>query len=248
MLPGNLDDMLAQVAAAGYTAVETVGDHGCSAGEMRALLDRHGLRVISSHLQLEALRDHLPEVIAFNQAIGNDTLVAPYIASLHGEGRAGVFLETGRLLGELARRCQAAGMRLLYHNHHWEMVEIDGKLAIDWLFEGAGPALGFEPDLAWIVAGGVDPRTVLQRYTGRCLRVHVKDLAPTGERPEDAVLDGVVMADVGSGTLDWTRLLPAAHAAGTAWYIVEHDNPRDPVASISRSLAFLRRQLMEPLP
>lgn len=243
-LPGSFDDTLAQVAAAGFAGVETVGDHGRTADEMRALLDKHGLRVISTHLQLQALQDHTREIIAFNQALGNDTLVVPYIAALRGETRASVYQETGRLLGELARRCQAEGMRLLYHNHNWEMVETDGRLAIDWLFESAGPQnLGFEPDLAWISAAGVDPVNLLQRYAGRCLRVHVKDLAPQGERPEDAILDGVVMADVGSGTIDWPRVLAAARDAGAEWYIVEHDNPRDPIASVSRSSAYLRQQL-----
>lgn len=242
-LPGSFDETLAQVAAVGFSAVETVGDHGCTAAEMNAVLDRHHLQVISTHLQLDALRNNLPEIITFNQAIGNDTLVAPYIPYLVGEKRAGVFQETGRLLGEIARRCQAEGMRLLYHNHHWEMVELDGKLALDWLFDSAGESLGFEPDLAWITFAGVDPLALLQRYAGRCLRVHLKDLGTTDPNSPDQVMDGAVMADVGSGRLDWPALLPAAREAGAAWYIVEHDNPRDPIASISRSLTYLRQQL-----
>ena len=180
-MPENFDETLALVAEAGFSALETVGEHDCTATEMLALLDKHRLRVISTHLQLETLRDHMHEIIAFNQAIGNDTLVVPYIPSLVGEKRASVFRDTGELLGELGRRCQAAGMRLLYHNHHWEMVEIEGRLALDWLFDAAGPdSLGFEPDLAWIEFGGVDPVALLQRYSGRCLRVHIKDLAPKG--------------------------------------------------------------------
>jgi sugar phosphate isomerase/epimerase len=246
-LPGNFDETLAQIAAAGFTAVETVGDHGCTADAMRALLENHGLRVISTHLQLDALRNHMPEIIAFNQAIRNDTLVVPYIPALRGETRASVFQETGQLLGELGRRCRAQGMRLLYHNHDWEMRAIEGRLALDWLFDSAGPDLGFEPDLAWIASADVDPVALMQRYIGRCLRVHAKDLAPSGERPEDALWDGIVMADVGSGTLDWPRLLAAARDAGAAWYIVEHDNPRDPIASIAQSLAYLRRQLPQIL-
>jgi sugar phosphate isomerase/epimerase len=56
-------------------------------------------------------------------------------------------------------------------------------------------------------------------------------------------MDGAVMTDVGAGSLDWPTLLPAARAAGAAWYVVEHDNPRDPVASITNSLAYLQQQL-----
>ncbi len=243
-LPGSFDETLAQVAATGYTAVETVGDHGYSADEMNALLRKHGLRVISTHVQLDALREQTNEIIAFNQAIGNDMLVVPYIQALRGAADASVYQEHGALLGELGQTCQAQGMQLLYHNHNWEMIEINGKLAIDWLFERAGAGnLGFEPDLAWISATNVDPIALLQRYAGRCPRVHVKDLARPGERLEDALFDNIVMADVGDGTVDWTRVLPAAHAAGATWYIVEHDNPRDPIGSISRSQAYLRSQL-----
>lgn len=243
MLSGSFDDTLAKVVGVGYTAVETVGNHGCTATEMRALLNKHGLQVIASHLSLDELRNNLPEVIAFNQAIGNDTLVAPYIPYLVGEKRAGVFQETGQLLDKLAQRCQTEGMRLLYHNHHWEMVEIDGKLALDWLFDSAGESLGFEPDLAWITFAGVDPILLLRRYTGRCLRVHVKDLGNTDPNSPDQVMDGAVIADVGSGSLDWPALLPAARDAGATWYIVEHDNPRDPVINVSNSLAYLQQQL-----
>ncbi|GIK40785.1 MAG: xylose isomerase [Chloroflexota bacterium] len=242
-LPGTFDETLAQVAGVGYTAVETVGDHGCTPAEMRALLDKHGLQVIATHLPLDSLRNNLPQIITFNQAIGNDVLVAPYIPYLVGEKRASIFQETGQLLGELAQRCQAEGMRLLYHNHHWEMVEIDGKLALDWLFDSAGDSLGFEPDLAWIIFGGVDPVALLQRYAGRCLRVHVKDLGTVGPDSSEPLMDGAVMADVGAGSLDWPALLPAARDAGAAWYIVEHDNPPDPVASVSNSLAYLCQEL-----
>lgn len=243
MLPGTFDETLAKVAGVGYTAVETVGDHGCTAAEMRALLDKHGLQVIATHLPLDGLQNNLSQIMAFNQAIGNDTLVAPYIPYLVGEKRASVFQETGQLLGELAQRCQAEGMRLLYHNHHWEMVELEGKLALDWLFDAAGDSLGFEPDLAWITFGGVDPVALLQRYAGRCLRVHVKDLGTAGPDSSEPLMDGAVMTDVGAGSLDWPTLLPVARDAGAAWYIIEHDNPRDPVASVSNSLTYLRQQL-----
>jgi sugar phosphate isomerase/epimerase len=209
---------------------------------MGELLAKHGLRAISSHLQLDALRERADTIIAFNRAIGNTTLVVPYIPELRAATDAGPYREYGRILGELARQCRAAGLGLLYHNHSWELQAFDGQLAIDLLFEAAGPELGFEPDLAWSAAGGYDPAELLRRYAGRCPRVHIKDLAPQGERPEDALFDGIVMADVGAGTLGWPTLLPAAKAAGAEWFIVEHDNPRDPIASISRSLQYLRGQ------
>ena len=138
-------------------------------------------------------------------------------------------------------------MRLLYHNHNWEMAELEGRLALDWLFDAAGPGnLEFEADLAWIEFGGVDPVALLQRYSGRCPRIHAKDLAPKGQNLQEAVR-GAVMADVGYGTLKWPEYLAAARAAGAEWYIIEHDNPREPIASVSRSLAYLSQVLPDIL-
>jgi sugar phosphate isomerase/epimerase len=125
-----------------------------------------------------------------------------------------------------------AGVRLLYHNHDFEMDVFDGQPAIAWLLETAQPQnLGFEPDLAWIVAGGQDAPGLLARFAGRCPRIHMKDL---GDDPEEHGL-----ADVGSGRLAWDELLPAVVAAGAEWLVVEHDHPRDPIASVRRSREFL---------
>jgi sugar phosphate isomerase/epimerase len=125
-------------------------------------------------------------------------------------------------------------MTLLYHNHAFEMASIEGRPAIDWLLDAA-PQLGFEIDLAWVQRGGQNGVELLQRYAGRCARVHAKDLAPEGEN-----LDQMGFADVGHGVLDWNALLPAAKAAGAEWLIVEHDLPLDALASVRRSYEFLQ--------
>ena len=139
-------------------------------------------------------------------------------------------------LDGLGRRASFAGMRLLYHNHDFEMVVIDGKPAISWLLEAAKPEnVGFEPDLAWIVFGGQDAVGLLQQYSGRVPRVHAKDLG------DNAAEHG--LADVGSGRLDWDAILPAAEAAQAEWLVVEHDFPTDPLASIQRSQTFLAEKL-----
>ena len=79
---------------------------------------------------------------------------------------------------------------------------------------------------------------LLQQFAGRCPRIHCKDVAPEGENQ-----DQMGFADVGYGTLDWSALLPAAKAAGAEWYIVEHDLPKQPLASVKRSFEFLAKQL-----
>jgi sugar phosphate isomerase/epimerase len=135
-------------------------------------------------------------------------------------------------------------MRFMYHNHDFEMVIIDGKPAIDWLMEGvaqtAGPVnVGLELDVAWAQYGGQDVPSLLQRFAGLVSHLHAKDLAvDPAANPEEKGL-----ATVGSGKLDWDAILPAAKEAGVEWYIVEHDFPSDPFASIRSSYEFLARKL-----
>jgi len=238
-LEQTLDVTLGQVAAAGYSGVETINDHGLAAAEMKDLLAKHSLKAICTHVSLALAEDNLAAVIAFNKAIGNDCICVPALPQEERNRDAKGWLEMGRRLGAIGQRCAGEGMRFLYHNHAWEMVEMDGKPAIDWLFEGASPEhLLWEPDLAWIVRGNADPLALLKRHAGRCARIHVKDVAPAGQNE-----DQMGFADVGHGTMDWSVILPAAKAAGGEWYIVEHDLPKDPVQSINRSCEFLQKAL-----
>jgi sugar phosphate isomerase/epimerase len=188
---------------------------------------------------LAALEKDLDGVIAFHQAIGNPVITIPYLAEeLRPTDEAG-WAALGERFGKLGKRIAEAGMRLLYHNHAFEMERTNGKLFIEWMLDSTDPAyLQWEPDLAWVVKGEADPVPLLQKYAGRCPRIHVKDLAPAGTREDEKG-----MADVGFGTLDWDVLLPAARAAGAEWYIVEHDLPRDPLHTIRRSYDYLKGKM-----
>lgn len=232
-------ELLAEVAAIGYTGVETIGTHNLSAEEMKSLLRKHGLKACSTHVALKTLQSDLDGVIAFNQAIGNQVIVVPFLAPEDRGTTSAAWTALGGQLDMLGQRCTAEGMQLLYHNHAFEMETIEGKLAIDWMMEAASAAnVGFEMDLAWVARGGVSGVELLGRYQGRCPRVHCKDLAPAGQNE-----DQMGFADVGHGTLDWASLLPAAKKAGAEWYIVEHDLPKEPLVSIRRSFEFLKSQL-----
>jgi sugar phosphate isomerase/epimerase len=233
------DELLSEVAAIGYTGVETVGDHGLSADEMRDLLQKHGLQICSAHVALAKLEADFDAVIEFHTAVGNPIIVIPWIPEAARAPEAAGWFQLGRQLGELGRRVRDAGLQLMYHNHAFEMAKLEGKLAIDWLLDGAeAENLGFEIDLAWVQRGGQNGVELLERYRGRCPRVHCKDLAPEGQNQDE-----MGFADVGYGVLDWASLLPAAKAAGAEWYIVEHDLPKAPLESIRRSFDFLKDKI-----
>lgn len=235
-------EVLAAVAGAGFAGVELAGTFapGMPAAELRALLDAAGLRVVSNHVALHLLEADLPGVIRAQKTLGNDTIVVPWLPEELRGKTADSWKALGARVGALAKRCQHAGMRLLYHNHDFEMAVIDGKLALDWLMEGAGTDLvGLELDVAWAKIGGQDPAAILQRYSGRCWLLHCKDaIADPSSEPATRGL-----ADVGAGTVDWDAVLPAAKAAGVEWWVVEHDFPAEPLQSIRNSYNFLAGKL-----
>jgi sugar phosphate isomerase/epimerase len=237
-------ELLAAIADAGYSGVELAGTFapGMDPAELRGLLDEAGLQVVSAHISLAALEADLPGVISAQKTLGNDTIIVPWVAPDQRGQTADTWKALGARLAAIARRCAHAGMKFMYHNHDFEMVVIDGRPAIDWLLQGAADAgvpIGFEMDVAWAQHGGQDVPTLLDRYAGRVARLHAKDLAvDPAANPDEKGL-----ADVGSGKLDWDAILPAAKAAGVEWYVVEHDFPSDPLASIRRSYAFLAGKL-----
>lgn len=230
-------ELISTVAGVGYTAVELVGTPGLSGGDVAAILQENGVQAVSAHVGIQGMRDDLAGTIAFHQAVGNSHLIVPAPPSeLRESTNAGAWRALGAELGGYAVRCADAGMVVGYHNHWWEMTEVDGKRCIDWLLEGDPSGKVFlEPDLAWAAKGGADPLALLKQYAGRCPRVHAKDLAKPGENA-----DQMGLADVGHGILDWDAIIPAAKAAGAEAFVVEHDLPADAVASVRRSLEFLK--------
>jgi sugar phosphate isomerase/epimerase len=239
-------EMLEQIAAIGYTGVEIAGTFapGMPAADLRKLLDAAGLKAVSAHVSLNDMESDLPGAVRAQKTLGNDVLIIPWVSEEVRGKTADSWKALGARLGRLAKRCQHAGMRFMYHNHDFEMATIDGKLAIDWLMEGAvqaasGVPVGYEIDMAWVQRGGQDVVDLLNRYSGRVARVHAKDLAvDPAANPQE-----MGFAAVGSGKLDWEKILPAAQEAGVEWYVVEHDSPADAFANIRSSYEFLASRL-----
>ncbi len=128
-------------------------------------------------------------------------------------------------------QAKSAGMRFAYHNHDFELRSVDGQRPLDLLLKETDPSLvDFEMDLYWVVFGGGDPLDFFNRYPKRFPMVHVKDSAgPPDNR----------MVDVGQGKIDFRSIFAQSDKAGIKHYIVEHDQPADPIATIRNSYNYL---------
>ena len=80
-------------------------------------------------------------------------------------GTAIDFFEDGDFLkrrldayNELGRRCKAAGMDFMYHNHSHEWAVVDGKTIFDHIVAETDPDLvGFDLDVYWAYRAAQDP-------------------------------------------------------------------------------------------
>jgi sugar phosphate isomerase/epimerase len=115
-----------------------------------------------------------------------------------------------------------AGLTVAYHNqdYEFEMLE-DGSTPLNHLLT-ADPDLLLELDLGWAWRAGRDPVQLIEQYASRLWAVHLKDVAPFGQKREEHG-----WADVGTGVLPWTQIWQALNQASVPLRFVEHNGPAD---------------------
>jgi sugar phosphate isomerase/epimerase len=248
-LQKDFDETLARVAAIGYKEVEFAGYFGRSPADVRAALRANGLTGISSHVGFNTLGDRWPDVVEAARTVGHEHLV---VASVDDVSRTqpNIWPRVAEQFNRAGEVCNAAGIRLAYHNHMFEFASLAGtaKRPYEIILESTDSSLvSLQMDLCWIVAAGQDPSIYFQRYPGRFVSVHVKDLKRVPQPPSRAgdVPDRAAvvpdLADVGQGVLDWNTILPQCWSAGIRRYFVEHDRSSDSLASAARSYQYLDR-------
>lgn len=231
----NQAELIRHAAAAGYAGVECVHDADTDVEAVKDVLAEHGTQMVSAHVALDYLENQLGDVVTFYKTLNTDVLVLPWLdESVYSDDRAS-WQALGERFQRIAQDVKARGLTLLYHNHTFEFEEYDGKLGLEYLLDTA-PDLGLELDLGYCRKGSVDPYRLLEKYSGRLSHIHVKDRAADGEN-----VDQGGWADVGKGVIDFPPLLKAAKKVGAKWFIVEHDEPKDPLQSIKNSYDYLAK-------
>lgn len=227
-VPGTLK----KVAELGFDGVEFAGFYDIPANEMKAMLDTYGLQVAASHTGADLLANDLDQVIAYNSIIGNRRIVCPWYGVQDKESLQTLINTLSAALPAL----KTAGMQLYYHNHNHEFIMIDGKYALDLLYDSfAVEDLKAEIDTYWVSHAGVDPVEFCRRYQGRCELIHLKDGTKNNPRvidkgpldimePQD---NKAVSRPIGEGNIDVQAVINVAKEIDVAWIILE-DETYDP--------------------
>ncbi|NML65138.1 sugar phosphate isomerase/epimerase [Hymenobacter sp. RP-2-7] len=242
--------VLAKVAQAGYQEVETYGYSpatgfwGMQPAEFKAALAAQGLTTPSGHYGLDGyFRDgsetELNGIIAAAKGCGQTYVVVP---SLDGKLLQSVadFKTIASRLNQAGKRCQAAGLRIGYHNHNFEFKPLGGTTLYEVLLKETDPKLvDFEMDIYWVVRAGQDPLELIKAHPGRFPLWHVKDMNKT--RPE-------LNTEIGTGSIDFRQLAAHAQEAGLKHLFMEQENfSLDAYQSITQSAAYMKNTLLPAL-
>ena len=247
----DLRGTLEAIKEMGYDGVEFAGLYGNDPADVKKMCEEIGLVPISAHVPYQTMIADPEGVLSQYALIGCKFVAVPYLPPelRPGQPTYPSVVENIAMLGKVAK---SLGMQLLYHNHDFEFAKVDGKYALDVLYETV-PAeyLQTEIDTCWVNIGGENPAEYIRKYTGRAPVVHLKDFY--GERSENMYeLIGMEapkrppsleLRPVGSGMQNFPEILKAAEDAGAQWVVVEQDNASmglTPLESIRKSREYLR--------
>jgi len=250
LMKQDMPGTLAKVAQIGFKEVEFAGLFERSPKDVRALLDQNGLTAPASHIAWGVVEKNLPATLEAAKILGQQFIVIPYLTD-EDRKQPDVYKRLADLLNRAGKESLAAGIQMAYHQHGFEFVpspDLAGQMPYDYLLANTDPKLvKMELDLCWIAAAEKDPIAYFNKYPGRFPLVHVKDWLKDG-KPATAYAGALGpdtkftgnMANVGQGSIDWKAIFAQADKGGVKHFIVEHDNPKDPLVDLARSFKYVQ--------
>jgi sugar phosphate isomerase/epimerase len=237
-IPKDPKGVLKNLASYGYNQVESFeGAQGIFWGmtnkEFKAYMDSLGMTIISSHCNINKDFDKKAAEAA---EIGMKYLICPFIGPRKTIDESKKIAEQFNAAGEI---CKKNGIRFAYHNHGYSFQPVEGQLPQDVMMQNTDAALvDYEMDIYWVVTAGADPEEWMKKYPNRFKLCHVKD---RGKQFDAKQADASV--DLGTGSIDFPRILKTAKATGMQYHIVEqerYDNTT-PMKSAEVDAAYMKK-------
>jgi sugar phosphate isomerase/epimerase len=234
-VPGTLK----RVRELGFTYVELAGYYQMTAKQFRAELDKVGLKAISMHIEYEAARDRIVQVINDAKVLGVQDVGVPWIKSLFTRQDC---LKAIDVFNQAGRKLAANGLRFFYHIHGYEFVPDEGgkETLFDLLMTKTNPRfVSMQLDTFHVAYPGQDPAKLIEKYPGRFISLHLKDIRKDVVGDNSGDFKDEDGRPVGQGKINWPEVLRAAHKEGVKWYIIE-DETRNVWEAVPESMRYLK--------
>ena len=214
-------DTLKQVSSFGYKQIEGFeGAKGMFWGmtnkDFKKAMDDLGLQFISSHCDINNANGQFEKKAAAAAEIGMKYLICPYYGA---QKTLDGYKEAADKFNKSGEICKKNGLKFAYHNHWYTFQVQEGVMPQEILLKNTDPALvDYEMDIYWVVTVGADPVEWLEKYPNRFRLCHIKD------RKKDAgAKDFDASCDIGTGSIDFSKIAKVASKNGMEYYIVEQE-------------------------
>ena len=206
-----------------------------NAAEIKAFTERSGAEIYSLQVKPKHVFGERERIVDFARAVGCHRVVIsmlPFDCILGGEDRFYSFVS--RLDREFDLYAEQ-GITLGYHHHNWEYVKLSsGRTRMDEILSRT-EKIKIVHDTFWTARCGIDPAREVERFRGRLLGVHLRDLLPYKKGLSVPVRD----CALGEGTLDFSRIILAALSAGAEYLVIEQ-NTKTPYRELEKSYSYIK--------
>jgi sugar phosphate isomerase/epimerase len=255
----DLKGTLEKIKEMGYDGVEFAGLYGNQAGQVKKMVQETGLIPISAHVPLDEMLSDPDTVIGDYAEIGCKYIAVPYLPEERRPGKDG-FEKTLKDIEMLAKAAKKFGIQMLYHNHDFEFVKVDGEYGLDIIYKTIPEELlKTQIDTCWVNVAGEDPVEYIRKYSGRAPVVHLKDFVMKGKKKPEQLYELIGIETktevesgenfgfrpVGYGVQDFPSILKASREAGAEWVVVEQDRPA--LGKTSLECAAMSREYLKKL-
>lgn len=240
-----LNTLLSEAREAGFSGVELGRKYPKQPKKLKALLDKHGLSLVSgwysarllerdAKAEIAAMADHLAlmkgcgaKVMVFAETTNDIVLnVGAGFSARPKVSNAAQWKLLGKRMTEVAEYMLEQGVQMAVHHHMGTPIE--SAEDVHRLMENTGPAVGLLLDTGHMTVAGGDPVAVARKHAARIKHVHCKDVrryALEACRRRDtsfseAVLCGLFTAP-GDGIVDYAKVFGILSKAGYKGWLVQ---------------------------
>ncbi|MFC5626865.1 sugar phosphate isomerase/epimerase family protein [Algoriphagus winogradskyi] len=242
---------LKTIAGFGYQDTETYGYdgekqefYGMPATDFKKVLEDNSLVSTSGHYDFikyfngssEDLMRYTDQSIVGAHALNQKYITWPW---LDPESRS---IEKFKILADklnlIGERVNKAGLGFAYHNHDFEFIDHNGEIGYDIILQNTDPELvKLQIDLYWVAhSSPLSAHELFMKAPGRFVMWHIKDMDKVSRD----------YTEMGNGSIDYTKILPAASLSGMEYYYIEQGGnfAQNPIQSVKESATYFKKNLI----
>ncbi len=211
---------------------------------IKRVSEKTGMPICLTHVPIDRIIDDTDKLMDDHAVFGCKNIGLGALSPALFEDEASC-KEKMAALNEAGRKMAEKGYRFFYHHHQFEFVKFsNGQCAIDYMRENC-PYINFTLDTYWAQYGGADVVDFIKAMKGRIGCVHLKDYRVKYINEEYKPQ----FAPVGSGTLNFKKIVAAMQEAGAEYLLVEQDDAVSyelPFEEVRKSAEYLKEHFSNP--